>query len=95
MNNLEKSINAHVEMLSQTIGPRMSGTAANAAAADYIEAQMQRFGLAVERQPYSCPAWHCEEASLTADGSVLDVLVNPYSPSCDVSAPFAALATLA
>ncbi|MCE1252261.1 MAG: M28 family metallopeptidase [Anaerolineae bacterium] len=95
MNNLIKSIEAHVHTLSENIGARMIGTAANAAAADYIYTQMKSYGLDVERQPYYCPAWQCEYASLTANGSNLDVLVNPYSPSCDVNAPFISAATLA
>lgn len=42
----------HVQVLSQQIGPRPTGSAADARAADYIAEQFRRFGYAVERQTF-------------------------------------------
>ncbi len=39
----------------------------------------------VEIQEYPCPAWTCEGIPLTQAGVELPVLVNPFSPSCQVS----------
>lgn len=81
--SLNQSIYNHVKHLSVVIGPRMSGTAANIAAQDYIAEQMRTAGLHVDLQTFECPVWSCQEASLEQDGQSLAVLVNPYSTPCD------------
>ena len=42
----------HVAVLSQQIGPRPTGSAADGRAAEYIADQFRRFGYAVERQTF-------------------------------------------
>lgn len=60
----------HVLALSQQIGPRVTGSSADARAADYMAEQLRRFGYAVERQAF--PIVFFDEASppaLTVIGS--------------------------
>jgi aminopeptidase YwaD len=95
MTQLRATIQGHLEMLSNTIGPRPSASAGCHAAADYVSRQMQHLGLEVETQFFDCPAWQCDAAQLWAGDRSLAVLPNPYSPSCDVQAPLVPVATLA
>lgn len=95
MSDLENSIQHHIQHLSQTIGPRPSGTPGCQAAAQYIAAQMKRCGLDVEEQPFACPSWSCEAQELEVNGQPVEVWVNPYSPACNVTAPIVSAATLA
>ena len=77
----------HVEQLSSRIGPRPLGSTANLAASDYIYQQFIRMGMAAERQPFTCPEWKSQAATLLLDGKPLPVVANTFSPSCDLSAP--------
>ena len=93
--DLNSAVIRHLDVLCGQIGARPGGTPANRAAAEYIAAQMRRLGLTVELQPLACPNWHCLSESLTLDGEDLEVLANPFSPSCDVNALFVPVCTLA
>lgn len=93
--DLIATVKRHLDMLCGQIGARPGGTPANHAAAEYIAAEMRRLGLVVELQPLACPNWHCQTESLMLDGRPLEVLTNPFSPSCDVRAPFVPVCTLA
>ncbi len=95
LNNTTQSIYNHVRQLAEAIGPRMSGTAANRQAQDFITGRMQSAGLMVELQSFECPAWSCQESLLELNGSLLPVMVNPYSPSCDVSGKPVPVSTIA
>lgn len=85
----------HAHMLAEQIGPRMAGTAANHAAADYIAGVFARAGLAVETLPFACPGWRCAETTLELDGTALVAAANVMSPPCDLSAPTVAVETVA
>lgn len=93
--DLNTAITRHLDVLCGQIGARPGATPANRAAAEYIAAEMRRLGLAVELQPLACPNWHCLSESLTLDSEHLEVLANPFSPSCDVRALFVPVCTLA
>ena len=92
---LNTSVMRHLEVLCGQIGARPGGTPANRAAAEYIAGEMRRLGMAVELQLLACPNWRCQSESLTLEGEPLEVLANPFSPSCDVRAPLVPVCTLA
>lgn len=95
MRDIEAELMAHVEKLCVEIGPRMTGTAANEAAAAYIRGVFERAGLEVEEQRFKCPTWTHEETILTLGGERLDAAANTFSPACDVTAPTVAVCTVA
>jgi aminopeptidase YwaD len=77
----------HVRHLSVDVGPRPVGSAANHAAAGYVEDVFRSAGLEVERQAFACPDWVAEDTLLELDGRRLAAAANAFSPSCDVTAP--------
>ena len=77
----------HARVLAEQIGPRMAGTPANHAAAEYVAGVFARAGLSVETLPFACPDWHCAETALELDGAALVAAANVPSPPCDLSAP--------
>jgi aminopeptidase YwaD len=85
----------HVRRLSVEIGPRPVGSAANHAAADYIESVFRAIGLTVERQEFACPDWEHEATRLELDGESRVAAANTFSPPCDVTAPAVAIGTVA
>jgi Iap family predicted aminopeptidase len=85
----------HAEYLAGLIGPRPSGSPANAQAAAYIASQFTAAGLAVEEQPYAVPAWLELSSRLLLDGRPLACVANPFSPPADVAGPAMPLGTLA
>lgn len=84
----------HLEYLSARVGARPLGSPANLAAGEYIARTLANLGLAVEEQTLPCPLWEAD-ALLELPGEPLVALANTWSPSCDVTAPVAALGTLA
>ena len=48
---------AFLERLADEVGPRLTGSAGNAAALDRLEAELRALGLAPERQPFTAPGW--------------------------------------
>jgi aminopeptidase YwaD len=94
VDNIAQEAIAHVRRLSVDIGPRPLGSPGNRAAADYIEAVFQNAGLQVERQPFPCIDWDCEETVLELDGRRLEAAANWFSPSCDVAGALVPVATL-
>lgn len=95
MNTIENTIQTHLTTLVDRIGPRMGGTPANQAAADYIAARFEALGLEVEWQPFDCPAWSCLRVELTRAGQSLPVLANTFSTPCNVEGKPVAVCTIA
>jgi aminopeptidase YwaD len=93
--SMESRVMQHLRHLCVEIGPRPVGSAANHAAADYVEDVFRAAGLEVERQAFPCPDWVEEETLLELDGQQLEAAANAFSPSCDVVAPAVAVGTLA
>lgn len=85
----------HLRYLCETIGPRPGGSPGNHQAAKYISQVLEAAGWSVEEQPFDCPQWTHHETILTIDGNRLTAAANAYSPPCDVTAPTAALSTIA
>ena len=84
----------HLEKLVVEIGPRLIGSPANQAAADYIRDTFLSLGLQVEEQPYPCTAWEVRSAKFEADGISLPVEANVFSPACDARGELLALSTI-
>ena len=95
MDTTQNTIQTHLTALVDRIGPRMGGTPADRAAAEYISAQFEKLGLEVEWQPFTCPDWSCSRVDLTRAGKSLKALVNPFSTPCDITGIPAAVCTLA
>jgi aminopeptidase YwaD len=89
------SIQRHIEQLSAVIGPRPSWSPANHLAEEYISGELRRLGLQVERQEFPNPVWILEEIRMTLAGREVEILVNPFSPPCDIEAGLAPACTLA
>jgi aminopeptidase YwaD len=84
----------HLSHLSETIGPRPTGSPANQAAADYVRAVLEGCDLSVERQEFPFPSWEHRNTSLRLGGAPLDAEANSFSPSCDVTGVPVILATV-
>ena len=80
--------------LVNEIGPRLIGSPANQAAADYIRDTFLSLGLQVEEQPYPCTAWEVRSAKFETDGISHLVEANVFSPACDARGEFLALSTI-
>jgi aminopeptidase YwaD len=80
----------HARVLCEEIGPRLSGTAGDERAVEYIATHMRDCGLEVEVQDYSCPAWECESAELMLLGAggpePLPAVAQTFSQGCDLQA---------
>jgi aminopeptidase YwaD len=92
---MESRVMQHLRHLCVEIGPRPVGSAANHAAAGYVEAAFRAAGLEVERQEFACPDWVEGDTLLELGGRRLVAAANAFSPPCDVAAPAVAVATLA
>ncbi|MHC1782630.1 MAG: M28 family peptidase [Anaerolineaceae bacterium] len=95
MPSITSSIQRHIDQLSTVIGSRPSWSPANRLAEEYIAGEMRRLGMQVERQEFPNPAWTLKEFRMTMAGREVEVLVNPFSPPCDIEAGLAPACTLA
>ena len=75
MLDVSKELTGHVMELAGRIGTRYIGSPGNKAAEEYIRAEMERIGLAVEIQESPCPAWSARRIFLEAEGIQLQVYV--------------------
>ena len=91
----QKLLQEHLEFLCNSVGSRMIGSEQNLQAADYIEQVFKSTDLRVHRQRFDCPAWQCESGSLLIDGVEIPLLVNPFSPSCNIVAEIVPVGTVA
>jgi len=92
--SLSQTAYQHLIHLAQTIGARPIGSANNRKAGSYIQQCFNLWGLQVRLQEYPCADWKSHHIHLNLDGAQLRAAVNPFSPSCDVQAPLAAVGTL-
>jgi aminopeptidase YwaD len=76
-------------------GARPIGSAENRRAADFIRAEAERMGYAVQRLPFTCPLW--EKGPSVAERGVVraEVFAGPYSPTFDAAREVAVAGTLA
>jgi Iap family predicted aminopeptidase len=83
----------HLKHLCSVIGPRPIGSTANQEAAGYIQRVFEDLGLEVETQDLPCPAWEHSGTHLSLGGEALETGANPFSPPCDLAAPYLAIGT--
>lgn len=82
---------SYIEKLCVEIGPRLIGSPANQAAADFMRDTFRTAGLEVEEQPYPCTAWQHTATLLEVDGKPVPAIANAFSLPCEVTAPLVAL----
>ncbi len=85
----------HTHHLSSAIGPRPSATPANQAAGMYIHKAFTDLGYQVETQPFAAKSWAEITVRLKAGDREFPASANTFSPSCQVSAPFIPICSIA
>ena len=65
--------------LSNALGWRTAGSDAEHAAADYIAAEMESIGLEVEKVPVTVDKWQFNSASLTVEGTDINIMPASYA----------------
>ncbi|UNC91145.1 M28 family peptidase [Candidatus Contubernalis alkaliaceticus] len=84
--NHDKYVEYCVNRLSVEIGARPAGSQANRRAADFIGGEMKQAGYQVVEQKYPCPDWQAVSGELTVAGKKVPLVINTFSPSCDMEA---------
>ncbi len=84
--NHDKYVEYCVNRLSVEIGARPAGSQANRRAADFIAGGMKQAGYQVVEQKYPCPDWQAVSGELTVAGKKVPIVINTFSPSCDIEA---------
>ncbi len=67
--------------LSNDLGWRTAGSDAEHKAADFIAGEMEAIGLTVEKVPVTVDKWQFNGASLTVDGTDIDIMPASYATS--------------
>ena len=67
--------------LSNGLGWRTAGSDAEHKAADFIAGEMEAIGLTVETVPVTVDKWQFNDASLTVDGTDIDIMPASYATS--------------
>jgi aminopeptidase YwaD len=83
---MHEFIAKHLNALCE-IGNRFIGSVGNHAAAAYLERAFVDAGLDMSRLTFPCQSWQDFGGTLYANGDEIEILVNTYSPPCDVNAP--------
>ncbi len=87
---------AHLRVLCEEIGPRLSGTPGDERAVRYIAGVFRRSGAQTEVQDFPCPSWEHEATELTLLGEAgpepLDAVAQTFTEGCDLEAPLAVVA---
>ena len=87
----------HVRVLSEQIGPRLSGTPGAERAVEYIAQHLRKCGAQVEMQDFPCPCWEHEftELTLLAEGGEerLPALAQTFVDACELEAELASAST--
>jgi len=91
---MQESIGRHLDKLC-AIGNRFIGSPGNAAAARYIEQCFQDASLDTQRLTFACQSWHDLGGALRIGDQLIPILLNTYSPACDVIAPLVSARSLA
>ena len=94
MPHLHPNVMSYIEKLVVEIGPRLIGSPANQAAADYIRDTFLSAGLQVEDQAFPCTAWEVRSAIFESDDISLPVEANVFSLACDVRGELLPLSTI-
>lgn len=87
----ETRVMSYIKKICVEIGPRLIGSPANQAAADFMRETFRAAGLGVEEQPYACTAWEHTATLLKVGGVAIPAIANAFSLPCEVTAPLVAL----
>lgn len=87
-------VHAHLDALTHSPDGRPVGSAANHAAEAYIAGVLIGAGYEVEQQRFDSVEWRLDSVELWAGDALLPVRANPYSPPCDVTAPFLSIKSI-
>ncbi len=87
----------HARLLSEEIGPRLSGTPGAERAVAHIAEHLGKCGAEVEVQDFPCPSWEHESTELTlltaGSGETLPALAQTFTEACDVEAELVGVST--
>jgi aminopeptidase YwaD len=80
--DLERRVRRDLQELTETIGPRPTGSAGNREAARYLKERFAESDLQVETQEFEALDWTPGSCRLSVGGNAIAAQINPYSPPC-------------
>jgi aminopeptidase YwaD len=83
----------YLSHLAGTIGERPTGSDGNLLSQAFIGDHLARNGYATDLLGFHIPSWTVRGTQCSCAGRPVPVVANPYSPSCSVTAPIAAIGT--
>jgi aminopeptidase YwaD len=86
---------AHMKFLAEELGPKPPASKDYHAASKYIESYFRDCGLLIEVQKWECPDWQELSTRLVLNGTELAAAANAFSSTCDVTAAFVFVKTMA
>lgn len=89
-----QTVEQHMRILTERIGERFIGTQGNKKASDYIRSIFESSHLETHQIDFSCPSWYCDGTTLQVGETHLHASANPFSPPCQVQAPYEVAFTL-
>lgn len=78
-------VSAHLDALTRDTNGRPVGSTANHAAEAYIAGVLGEAGYEIEQQSFPCVDWRSEGGEVWLGDGPLPIVVNPFSPPCDVT----------
>src|SRR5690606_40380157 len=78
-------VSAHLDALTRDANGRPVGSTANHAAEAYIAGVLGEAGYEIEQQSFPCVDWRPEGGEVWLGDGPLPIVVNPFSPACDVT----------
>lgn len=91
---LSNKAKTYLKKLCLEIPTRRVGSNGNQTATDFFASIVSSFGFETESPSFDCIDWKQEGADLAAEGTKFEALVSPYSPNCQIKAPFIVLSTV-
>jgi aminopeptidase YwaD len=88
-------INADLTKLCVRIDNRHVGSQGNRDAGQYVAKRMTAAGLIVTQPEFDCIDWEHGDITLKVASQPVAAFISPYSPSCEISGPFATAANIA
>jgi aminopeptidase YwaD len=93
--SLRGEVARHLQVLAGDIGARPPGSPANRRAVAYARGVLATTDLVVRDHVFTTRWWEPGNGVLVAPAGTIDVIPNPYSPSCEVEGPVVRVSTLA
>ncbi len=83
----------YLSHLAEAIGERPTGSDGNLLSQAFIRDHLERNGYVTGLPGFDIPSWTVRGTRCSCAGRPVPVVANPYSPSCSVTAPLAAVGT--